>query len=1159
MGLKISDKRINESKITLKELRKKGVKTIGVDFNIWLYGAKGKIINGDWFRDSSGRNTSLIFHFTQMIEKYVSHGFHLIFVTDGKQPLHKENTIIERRNLRREQRLVREEFFEWFDSQTLEVQQEFLEEEERNRKAHLNFKGEDVEALINFITNSGFDIHRPEGEADVFLHYLYKTGKIDAVASTDIDFFVRGIPYLLKTGDLSLDLSLYLQKTGLTLEEFQTCSYLLQNDYNAKPLVPRSGIVTLSKKLRGQDLKAKVKELVQPEDYPLYELAKNAFTNSEATTVNSIYGIPSIDWLKKELRSYEINQKLVDKYLSAIMSIQYIIDGPTYTSSNNYHFGTLYNFALKSIFSNYHGIKFRKTWDSLGLPNWNYVCNLYGLDKKKFDQDISIVEKVVRENIVKLRSQFKNHFPETLKRDTGEDISTILPEYIVHSFSTFYKAYNNGLISNELTIQPFCTGDCGHLANAEIDESKSKIDQLIYSVKTGQDIELLVFTTTPHSYPMVEYIGYDNSFDYGLYNYQGRRILVLKDTLEWLQEKIGPVEFIENFKPLSLGTSVKLKGFKNNVEFINIEDVNKERNFVDVKNTGFVHFVPSFASTDLLLSQTLKREIVIPEKYNLSKLQAEHHEEICRSNYTSKDKYILENVLGSRVLYYKKIDSIMSFCGRCKNKVIDFIKDGVLLNYTPLKPFIEEISEKIDWKPAWAKTSQSQWIKNLQGHWNLSRERPWGTPIPLFHCNNCQRIETFQNHVDSNEILLKGMTGVQGIVSFISSLTIPCDCGSEMNWIKKTLDVWWDAGLMLTFTYNLFQSQGGTIIEGIDQFRGWFHVLLVTAALEKFINDKEKPIVDRIIVHGFVLGEGKEKLSKSKGDVIGDLTHEDVELLTVDMIGSSKIGKSANVNEKVNRKSKSLRNLLKNIIHLSRLKSTEKLEEIPISVYNHTLKQRQLLEQEFEENFDLWSVFNMFYNEITWLSRTYVNYYKNIGDGTIPLLSDILFQYRRIIRTFFPSLDMNLLPVCSNIPQTSRDFTDVLDYFQYIKSIEGLKVHKGLQGKFIGQFITPTFSKKYQDLIGEQLNEYLKIEGEIKQIECVDVSFEEVEIPFREVVIKAIKTFRKENQLDLSSKPLLNVSCEQKLSEKDLNFTMLKTNTTIEYSQGPLSIELIKN
>ncbi len=297
--------------------------------------------------------------------------------------------------------------------------------------------------------------------------------------------------------------------------------------------------------------------------------------------------------------------------------------------------------------------------------------------------------------------------------------------------------------------------------------------------------------------------------------------------------------------------------------------------FVSMEDgTGIVHIAPAFGEADFEAGMQNCMDFVQPVD-----LQGK-----MTGNYSFAGKFVKSadpmviKELEERGLLYKstKIRHTYPFCWRCDTPLLYYVKQTWYIRTTAIKDRLIEGNNKINWYPDHIKEGRfGDWLKN-NVDWAFSRERYWGTPLPVWQCESCGKQDCVGGIKE-----LEDKQGFSGFVEpvdlhrpYVDDLTFECpDCKGIMKRTTEVIDCWFDSGAMpiaqyhYPFENNTLFTDGrfpaDYICEAVDQTRGWFYSL---HALSTLLFDK--PCYENVICLGHILDAKGEKMSKTKKNVV---------------------------------------------------------------------------------------------------------------------------------------------------------------------------------------------------------------------------------------------------------------------------------------------------
>ncbi len=520
-------------------------------------------------------------------------------------------------------------------------------------------------------------------------------------------------------------------------------------------------------------------------------------------------------------------------------------------------------------------------WDTHGLPVEIEVEKSLNLDTKAkvLEYGIDKFNQKCKESVFKYLDDW-NQITRKIGYwlDLSDAYITLTNDYIETVWWILKNFYDRGLIYKGYKTVSFCPRCETALSSHEVAQGYVEVPDpsVFVRVKAADDdFSYLVWTTTPWTLPSNAALCMHPDAVYALVEYKGEKLVmaeallmkVLATDFVVLETKKGS-EFAGR-KYLPLFDTFKDKAdqafYVINGDFVTLED-----------GTGIVHIAPGYGADDYEIGQ----------KYGLPVLQAvaaDGHFVPGSGKYAGKfikdaDPLIIDDLKrGGKLLKKETYIHNYPFCWRCDSPLIYISRQCWYIKTTQYKEQLIKNSSITKWYPDEIRTGRMlDWLEN-NVDWALSRERFWGTPLPLWICDNdkCANITA----VGSIEQLRKEGLSVPGTLDLhkpmIDNIRLRCGkCGGTMTRVPEVIDTWFDSGAMpfaqwhYPFENKDYIDKGikypcDFISEAVDQTRGWFYSLLAISTLLF-----DKPSYKNVIVIELILDKLGKKMSKHKGNVV---------------------------------------------------------------------------------------------------------------------------------------------------------------------------------------------------------------------------------------------------------------------------------------------------
>lgn len=517
-------------------------------------------------------------------------------------------------------------------------------------------------------------------------------------------------------------------------------------------------------------------------------------------------------------------------------------------------------------------------WDTHGLPVELQVEKELGFNSKKDIEEYGIEDfnKKCKESVWKNEKAFSD-----LTKEMGQFIDLEHPyvtydnNYIETEWWILKKFFDEGLFYEGHKILPFCTRCGTGLASHEVAQGYKEVTAntvIVPMKKKDEDVYFLVWTTTPWTLISNVALCVNPKELYVLVESRGTKFIVAKalankvlgDEYTVLEEYSGKnLEYME-YEQLIPSLKVDKKAF-----FVTVAD------YVTMDaGTGIVHIAPAFGQDDYNVGK----------QYNLPVLNPVG-EDGCYTEGLWKGRNVFDVDIDV-IKYLKENDKLFKkekmlhdypHCWRCGTPLLYYAKPSYYLEVTKLKDQVVKNNDTVNWYPSFVGEKRfGNWLLNMND-WAISRNRYWGTPLPLWRCS-CDHMEMIGSR---EELVAKSIEKIDESIDlhrpYVDNVHITCpDCGKEMTRVKEVIDCWFDSGSMPFAQYHypfenkeLFEEQfpANFICEGIDQTRGWFYTLLL---ISTFVTGKAP--YKNVLVNDLLLDKFGKKMSKSKGNIVEPFT-----------------------------------------------------------------------------------------------------------------------------------------------------------------------------------------------------------------------------------------------------------------------------------------------
>lgn len=566
-------------------------------------------------------------------------------------------------------------------------------------------------------------------------------------------------------------------------------------------------------------------------------------------------------------------------------------DGPPFATGLP-HYGHILAGTIKDIVTRYahqtgHHVARRFGWDTHGLPVEYAVDKILGI-KSSADVDkmgIAAYNKECRGIVLKYCKEW-----ETIVTRMGRWIDfehgyrTYEPWYMESEWYVFQQLYKKGLIYKGFRVMPYSTACTTPLSNFEAGLNYKDVPDpaivITFPMVENPEVSFLAWTTTPWTLPSNLALCTHPDFDYVLIKdiKTEKKYILAECRLSQLYPKMlkpnyknkDDYELIEKMKGKDLKGKKYIPLFTYFKDWPNAFQVINDTYVTNDSGTGIVHCAPGFGEDDYRVC--MENGIIVKG----GKVVCPLDKDGCFNNEVPEykgqhvkqcDEAIMKRLKDEgRLLQKGTIVHSYPYCWRSDTPLIYRAIDSWFVNVVSIKERLLDNNMKTYWVPAFVKEKRfHNWLKDARD-WNISRNRYWGTPIPIWTSDDGEEIIVPGSIKELEELTGKTITDLHR--ESIDDLIIPSKMGKgDLHRIPEVFDCWFESGSMpYAQCHYPFENKerfeagfpADFVAEGLDQTRGWFYTLMI---LSTALFDK--PAFKNLIVNGLVLAKDGKKMSKS--------------------------------------------------------------------------------------------------------------------------------------------------------------------------------------------------------------------------------------------------------------------------------------------------------
>jgi len=559
-------------------------------------------------------------------------------------------------------------------------------------------------------------------------------------------------------------------------------------------------------------------------------------------------------------------------------------DGPPFPTGKPHH-GTVLVSFIKDMIARYHTMNGHSVprvwgWDCHGLPVETQAEKLLDInDKKEIETSVGIdkFNDCCHDIVSNNNDSWREYVREMCRWvDYDNAYKTMNTPFMESVMWAFKECYNKDLIYQDYRVTPYCYRCETALSISDTRESDStrpkqdtwciakfKIEETL----NNKPVYLLAWTTTPWTLFSNMALAVNNEFDYAYVEVENEVYVLGASVLNKYNKILGDepkvIKTVKGNELVDLNYEPLMNYFedkKNDGAFKVIS-----ADFVELdEGVGIVHIAPAFGEDDYWVCKANNVPLVCPVDE--------------KGKYTEQiTDFVGQNVMDANldVLRFLKANGKVILdgtlvhnyphCWRCKTPLIYKAMDAWYFSVEKIKNKLIKCNEDINWIPDNVKHGRfGKWLENARD-WNISRNRYWSTPIPIWECNECHERKVLGSIDEIESVSGIRLTDLHR--QYMDKVEFKCNCGGTMKRVPEVLDCWFESGSVpfaqkhypfenKEWFENHFPSD--FIVEYTGQIRCWFYYLhVLSVALF------DKPAYKNCVVHGTILAKDGKKLSKS--------------------------------------------------------------------------------------------------------------------------------------------------------------------------------------------------------------------------------------------------------------------------------------------------------
>ncbi len=604
---------------------------------------------------------------------------------------------------------------------------------------------------------------------------------------------------------------------------------------------------------------------------------------NEKQVFDSVKALPSFSEEEEKILDFWEKNKVFDKLREMRKGSPLFrwLEGPP-TANGLPHIGHALTRAIKDVYLRHKSmlgfdvVPWVAGWDCHGLPVELEVEKTLGFTDKSQIEEYGMVKfnAECRKSVFKYVKEWRDMSERIgFWVDFENRYATLDENYVESVWWSLKEIDNKGLLYLGYKVVPYCPRCGTPLSSHEVGQGMMETTDPSVFVKIKsldfEDTYYLVWTTTPWTLISNVCITVNPDIDYVQVEYNGEKLILAEKKAE---ELLDDYTVLQKFK----GKNMEHKKYEQLFPYIVPEEdafyVTLAKYVTTEEGTGIVHSAPAFGEDDSVIGKQYGLPVMNPvlEDGTFS----EEITDFAGLFVKDADSKIMDNLKERGLLFKKGVYThTYPFCYRCDGPLLYYSTETWFIEMSKMRDRLVANNDKVRWQPAHLKEGRfGNFIREVRD-WALSRNRYWGTPLPIWVCENDHKT-VVGSKKELQELYGKSFSEDFNLHRpWVDEITFECpECQKTSTRVPYVVDCWYDAGASIFAQYHYpFENKEifnehfpfDFITEAIDQTRGWFYTLL---AISTVLFDK--PAYMSCLSMGHHLYKDGKKMSKSKGNVI---------------------------------------------------------------------------------------------------------------------------------------------------------------------------------------------------------------------------------------------------------------------------------------------------